>query len=264
MRSPSGKVSAPIGTIMNSWASTLFDAWAPPFRMFIMGTGQHPRHRSAEIAVQRQAAVLGGRTSHGERHAEDCVGAELALVGRAVGIHHLGVDLDLVRGGPALEPRAQHLVHVAHRLGHALPERSAWRRRRAAPPPRARPVEAPLGHRRPSLGAAREDHLGFDRRVAAAIQDLASVDFDDGGHVLSGRGNGRTVDGTAPNLAGLPGPRQPKWLNPRSSTGLPARTEARHRFPSTTVTDAVSGMPHSRTKRSASRQSRAGSATSSS
>ena len=39
MRSPSGKVSAPIGTTMNSCASTLFDAWAPPFRMFIIGTG---------------------------------------------------------------------------------------------------------------------------------------------------------------------------------------------------------------------------------
>ena len=40
MRSPSGNVSAPTGTTMNSWASTLFDAWAPPFRMFIWGTGR--------------------------------------------------------------------------------------------------------------------------------------------------------------------------------------------------------------------------------
>jgi len=28
-----------MGTTMNSCASTLFDAWAPPFRMFIIGTG---------------------------------------------------------------------------------------------------------------------------------------------------------------------------------------------------------------------------------
>jgi hypothetical protein len=40
MRSPSGNVSAPIGTTMNSWASTLLEAWAPPFRMFIIGTGR--------------------------------------------------------------------------------------------------------------------------------------------------------------------------------------------------------------------------------
>src|SRR2546426_114542 len=39
MRRPSGKVSAPIGTTMNSWESTVFAACAPPFRMFIIGTG---------------------------------------------------------------------------------------------------------------------------------------------------------------------------------------------------------------------------------
>ena len=32
-------VDAPIGAIMNSWMSTLLSAWAPPLRMFIMGTG---------------------------------------------------------------------------------------------------------------------------------------------------------------------------------------------------------------------------------
>jgi hypothetical protein len=50
IRNPSGKLSAPIGTTMNSCASTLFDAWAPPFRMFIIGTGRMcaigpPRYR---------------------------------------------------------------------------------------------------------------------------------------------------------------------------------------------------------------------------
>ncbi len=39
MRNPSGNDSAPIGTTMNSWESTVFAAWAPPFRMFIIGTG---------------------------------------------------------------------------------------------------------------------------------------------------------------------------------------------------------------------------------
>ena len=39
MRRPSGKFSAPIGTIMYSWKSTVLAAWAPPLRMFIMGTG---------------------------------------------------------------------------------------------------------------------------------------------------------------------------------------------------------------------------------
>ena len=39
MRSPSGNVSAPIGTTMNSCESTVLAACAPPFRMFIIGTG---------------------------------------------------------------------------------------------------------------------------------------------------------------------------------------------------------------------------------
>ena len=39
MRSASANVSAPTGTIMNSWKSTVFVACAPPLRMFIIGTG---------------------------------------------------------------------------------------------------------------------------------------------------------------------------------------------------------------------------------
>ena len=38
-RRASRKVSAPIGAIMNSWMSTPESAWAPPLRMFIIGTG---------------------------------------------------------------------------------------------------------------------------------------------------------------------------------------------------------------------------------
>ena len=39
VRRPSANDSAPIGTIMNSWKSTLLAACAPPLRMFIIGTG---------------------------------------------------------------------------------------------------------------------------------------------------------------------------------------------------------------------------------
>ncbi len=46
----SENVSAPTGTIMNSWKSTVFVACAPPFTMFIIGTGSTresgpPRYR---------------------------------------------------------------------------------------------------------------------------------------------------------------------------------------------------------------------------
>ena len=39
MRSASEKLFAPTGSTMNSWMSTLLSACAPPFRMFIIGTG---------------------------------------------------------------------------------------------------------------------------------------------------------------------------------------------------------------------------------
>ena len=46
----SRKEGAPTGSTMNSWMSTLLSAWAPPLRMFIMGTGSRrvvapPRYR---------------------------------------------------------------------------------------------------------------------------------------------------------------------------------------------------------------------------
>ena len=40
MRSPSRNVGAPTGMIMNSCVSTEFVACAPPFKMFIIGTGR--------------------------------------------------------------------------------------------------------------------------------------------------------------------------------------------------------------------------------
>ena len=54
IRSASANDSAPTGTIMNSWKSTVFVACAPPFRMFIIGTGMRSRERTAEVAIQRQ------------------------------------------------------------------------------------------------------------------------------------------------------------------------------------------------------------------
>ena len=39
MRSASAKVSAPAGTIMNSWMSMGLSAWTPPLMMFISGVG---------------------------------------------------------------------------------------------------------------------------------------------------------------------------------------------------------------------------------
>ena len=72
----------------------------------------HHRHRqqrglaAADIAVERQAAVHRRGLGDGERDAEDRVGAEAALVRRAVELDQGAVDLDLVaaRRGPTAGP----------------------------------------------------------------------------------------------------------------------------------------------------------------
>ena len=51
-RSASANVGRPTGMTMNSWRSTLLSAWAPPFRMFIIGTGS--RYWPSSIAGAAQ------------------------------------------------------------------------------------------------------------------------------------------------------------------------------------------------------------------
>ena len=61
-RSPSLKPGAPAGIIMNSCTSTVLAAWAPPLRIFIMGTGillpfTPPRKRYSGIPREMDAAL---------------------------------------------------------------------------------------------------------------------------------------------------------------------------------------------------------------
>ena len=59
---------------------------------------QHVGVRAADVAEQRQVGGVGGGAGHGERDAEDGVGADLLLVGAAVDGEHLGVDEALLAG----------------------------------------------------------------------------------------------------------------------------------------------------------------------
>ena len=66
---------------------------------------QDPRLRPADIAIERQAGRLRRRLGDRERDAEDGVGAEPFLVGRAVEIDHGLIDADLILG-----------IHADHRV----------------------------------------------------------------------------------------------------------------------------------------------------
>ena len=53
---------------------------------------------AADVAVERQLDLVGGGRGDGQRHAEDGVGAEAALVVGAVEVEQDAVDLALVEG----------------------------------------------------------------------------------------------------------------------------------------------------------------------
>ena len=71
--------------------------------MFIIGTGRVRGRDAADIAVERHVRLGGGRLGAGEADAEDRVGAEPALVRRAVELDQRAIDLRLVLGVEAAD-----------------------------------------------------------------------------------------------------------------------------------------------------------------
>ena len=180
MRSPSANDAAPTGMIMNSWKSIGLSACTPPLTMFIIGTGSSRADGAADIAVERRAVRdrrgLGGR----ERDAEDGIGAEPALVGRAVERDQRLVDLDLRLGVHAADRVENLAVDRVDRLAYALAEIAL-----VAVAQLDRLVRPGRGARRHRSAAARavlEHDVDLDGRVAAAVEDFAADDVDDGGH----------------------------------------------------------------------------------
>ena len=152
--------------------------------MFIIGTGRHPRLRAANITEKRQAANISGGLRNGERHAEDGIGAEARFVWRSVEGDHRLVDGDLILGihaGERIENIAvdgfdrlqdalaaeASLIAVAQFDSFVCPGRGARRNRRTP--------------ERPVL----QGDVNFDRRIAAAIQNFAASNIDNGGHAGS-------------------------------------------------------------------------------
>ena len=141
---------------------------------------QHVRVRAADIAVERQAGGFRRGLGDRQRHAEDGVGAEPALVRRAVELDHRLVDVDLVLGFHAADRLEDLAVDGLDRLLDALAEIA-----RAAVAQFDRLMRAGRGAGR-NRGAAHravlEHDVDLDGRVAAAVQNFAADDVDDGGH----------------------------------------------------------------------------------
>ena len=113
--------------------------------------GQHVGRLAAEVAPQRRAGLGRRGLGRGERHAQDRVGAQPALVRGAVELDHGGVQR---RAGRSRRGRARARRSRRSRSTPPGPRpcRSSARRRRAARPPRTRrwtrPRAPPRGRQR--------------------------------------------------------------------------------------------------------------------
>ena len=135
---------------------------------------------AADIAVERQAGGFGRGLRHRQRDAENGVGAEAALVRRAVELDHRLVDVDLVFGFHAADRLEQFAIDGLDGLEHALAEIAG-----AAVAQFDGLVGAGREHRRHRGAAHRavfEHDIDLDGRVATAVQDFTPDNVDDGGH----------------------------------------------------------------------------------
>ncbi len=141
--------------------------------------GRDPAHILVERQVRRDRRGLGRRKTD----AQDGVGAQPALVGRAVQFDQHAVQPPLVlrvETGQGVEDLA---VDRVHRQGHALAA-IALRIAIALFHRLVRPGGGARRHGGAAEGAVFQGHVHLDRRIAAAVQDLAGDDVDDLGHDL--------------------------------------------------------------------------------
>ncbi len=142
--------------------------------------GQQAGVRAADIAPERQGARFGSGAGDGEGHAENGVGAELGLVGRAVQLDHGLIDGDLVEGVHAFDFAGDQRVDVVDGVKDALAQIGL-----AAIAQFHRLVRAGRGAGR-NGGAAEaaivENDVDLDCGIAAAVKNLTADDVNDSRH----------------------------------------------------------------------------------
>ena len=140
------------------------------------GRGQRVGVGAAEVGVKREPRGGRGRAGGCQAHAQDCVGAELALVGGAVGGDKGRVNGALVTGVNAQDGLARLAIHVGDGLLDTLALVTS-----AVTVAKLDGLElagrCAGGDNRPAKAAVGERDLGLDRGVAARVKDLACVDL---------------------------------------------------------------------------------------
>ncbi len=143
------------------------------------GGRQQPGADAAQVAEQRQPAVVGRGMGVGQRHAQDGVGAEALLVLRAVQFDHAVVEGHLVEGVHAAQLVGQLGVDVVDGLQNPLAE--VFRLVAVAKFPGLVDAGAgAAGHGGAAERAVGQFHVDLDGRIAAAIEDLSGADVYNG------------------------------------------------------------------------------------
>ena len=141
--------------------------------------GQQPGADAAQVAEQRQPAVVGRGMGVGQRDAEDRVGAEVLLVLGAVEFDHPLVDGDLIEGVHAAQLVGQLVVDVVDGLQHPLAE--VFRLVAVAQFPGLVDAGAgAAGHGRAAERAVGQLDVDLDGRVAAAVENLPGANVNNG------------------------------------------------------------------------------------
>ena len=149
--------------------------------MFIIGTGKRLRLGAADIAIERQVRGRRRRLGHRQRDAENGVGAEPRLVRRAVERAHQPIEPYLVLGFHAAQGVEDFTIDGGDGLFDAL---AAIALAAIAQFHRLMRAGRSAGrHGGAAEGAILKPDIDFDRRIAAAVENFAAGDVDDGGHV---------------------------------------------------------------------------------
>ncbi|MNT44448.1 hypothetical protein D3C72_1809750 [compost metagenome] len=149
----------------------------------------HHRHwhlhgaRTAEIAVQRQARFFGGSLGNGHGDGQDGVGAQARFVFRAVQVDQGTVQESLLIGVQAHDGFGDFGIDVLACLQHALAE-VALGVAIAQFHGFARTGRGTRRYGRTAHHARFQQHIAFDGRVTARVQDFATDNINNSTHVI--------------------------------------------------------------------------------
>ena len=145
------------------------------------GNGQDVGIRSTQVLVEGQLGRVGGGTGDGQGHAEDGVGAELALVVGSVELDHHRIDDALLGGVVSDDLFGQSLLDVLNSLENTLAAVAIL-----VAVAKLNGLEVAGGgtgrNGGTGLGRVVENDLDLDGGVAARVEDLTCIDEFDGCH----------------------------------------------------------------------------------